>query len=126
MALLSLTRMMIRVSMSLIGLMALSACGGSTSGAPVEDDVATIQAIGMGTSAGAQAANGLPFADHGDGAESVEGETIKVRMARMHRDRDTGALSYLVSDETVTVDAAFVKEQLAGIAGDTDLSRYVL
>ena len=63
--------------------------------------------IGMGTRGTSGGSNGLGFAAAGDTSADVEGQTIQVRMARMHRDRDTGDLTYLISDETVIVPAGY-------------------
>ncbi|WP_343344010.1 ATP-dependent protease ATPase subunit HslU [Sphingomicrobium sp. XHP0239] len=63
-------------------------------------------------------------ADVNESVENIGARRLQTVMEKLLEDISFEAEER--AGETVTVDAAFVKEQLAGIAGDTDLSRYVL
>ncbi|MEN3972209.1 ATP-dependent protease ATPase subunit HslU [Sphingomicrobium sp. XHP0235] len=63
-------------------------------------------------------------ADVNESVENIGARRLQTVMEKLLEDISFEAEER--AGETVTVDAAFVKDQLAGIAGDTDLSRYVL
>ena len=91
--------------LALLAVLGLAACGGSSSQETAVAGPLPGGAIGMGTTATDAGSNGLRFAETGDSGdyEAVEGQPVQVRMARMHRDPSTGALSFLVTTETVTL-----------------------
>jgi ATP-dependent HslUV protease ATP-binding subunit HslU len=63
-------------------------------------------------------------AEVNDSLENIGARRLQTVMEKLVED-----ISFTAEDragETLVIDAAFVKGQLAGIAKDTDLSRYVL
>ncbi|SFS21887.1 hypothetical protein [Yoonia litorea] len=81
----------------------LGACGaGGASGIVAVEDV---DAIGMGTAAGAAPASGLEFAKPGQDVRDLETLPVTVRMGRMQR--DGSATRFFFSNETVTLPAGF-------------------
>ena len=63
-------------------------------------------------------------AEVNDALENIGARRLQTVMERLLEDVSFAAEDH--AGETLTVDAAFVEEQLAGIAKNTDLSRYVL
>ena len=87
---------------------ALSACVSGGDGAVdriSSDPLET--SIGMGTQSTTVGSNGLPFAIEGQDVRDLETLPVNVRVGRMHRDRDTGEVSFYVSDEVVTLSDRF-------------------
>ena len=99
--------------MLVMAVLTLVGCGGGS-----ETTVAgpgSVSPLFIGTPGGGASANGLPFAD-------VEGQTLKVKVARYLTDYETGRTSLVISDETVSFavdDGGRISDFTITIGGET-------
>lgn len=80
--------------------LALTACGGGSSGSGGPDS----SVLFFGAPTAGESGNGLAFADGSLEYTDVGGETLKIKVARYLTDYETGNTTIVISDETVSFD----------------------
>ncbi len=106
--------------MLVMAVLTLVGCGGGS-----EMTVAgpgSVSPLFIGTTGGGASANGLPFADGSQSYADVEGQTLKVKVARYLTDYETGQTSLVISDETVSFavdDGGRISDFTITIGGET-------